>query len=411
MHAEPSSPIDADVVAVGGGLAGLAAAIACATAGVRVASIDRLPPATRADEPFDGRSFAIAHGSKRILDGIGVWPLVEAEAQPILEIRVADNHAPLFLHYDHREVGDDALGWIVESRHLRRALAQRLAALETLVALAPAEVASVERDRTGVQVVLQDGRRVRARLAIAADGKASALRREAGIRTVEHRYGQDAIALTVHHEKPHYGIAVEHFLPAGPFAILPMTGNRSSIVWTERRDLAPALMALDEARFLEELRQRFGSFLGEIGVAGPRWHYPLSVVHAARMTDRRLALVGDAAHSIHPIAGQGLNLGIRDVAVLAELVVDACRLGLDPGAPDVLERYEQRRRLDSLALTAVTDGLNRLFSNSIPPVKLVRDVGLALVGTKPLTPLRKTLMRHAMGILGPQPRLTRGERL
>jgi 2-octaprenyl-6-methoxyphenol hydroxylase len=243
----------------------------------------------------------------------------------------------------------------------------------------------------------------------AADGKDSPLRQAAGIRTVEWRYRQVGIVTTVAHERPHAGIAIEHFLPAGPFAILPMTGNRSSIVWTEDAALAPQLIALPDPDFAAELRARFGDFLGAIAPVGPRWSYPLSLMQAERYTARRLALVGEAAHVIHPIAGQGLNVGIRDIAALAEAIIDARRLGLDIGDDIVLERYQRWRRLDAVLLAGVTDGLNRLFSNAIAPVKLARDLGLAAVNRMP--PLKRLLMSHAMGTLGDRPRLARGERL
>lgn len=226
---------------------------------------------------------------------------------------------------------------------------------------------------------------------------------------MEWAYPQSGIVCTVRHEFPHRGVAVEHFLNSGPFAILPMTGNRSSIVWTERVETAKRMMALDEAGFTRELAGRFGDFLGGVELEGPRWSYPLALLHAERYSAPRLALLGDAAHAIHPIAGQGLNLGIRDVAALAELIVDDRRLGLDLGNPWLLDRYERRRRLDSVTLSAVTDGLNRLFSNSIEPLRTVRDLGLALVNRLP--PVKRTLMRHAMGVLGDQPRLVRGEPL
>ncbi len=226
---------------------------------------------------------------------------------------------------------------------------------------------------------------------------------------MEWSYPQTGIVCTVHHERPHLGIAVEHFLPAGPFAILPMTGDRSSIVWTERAALAPRMMALGEAEFLAELSHRFGDFLGKLTIVGPRWSYPLSLMHAQNYVGQRLALIGDAAHVIHPIAGQGLNLGLRDVAALAELIVDARRLGLDIGNPDTLARYERWRRFDNTTLAVVTDGLNRLFSNSLAPLAAVRDVGLAIVNRLP--PAKRFLMRHAMGMVGDLPRLVRGERL
>ena len=368
-----------DVAIIGGGTIGLTLGISLAQSGIQVAVVDRELPLQRADEPFDGRSFAIAYGSKGILDGIGVWPLVADDAQPILEIRVADNSAPSFLHYDHREVGSDPFGWIVESRTLRRALLNRAASLPNLRHVAPVAVEKTERTAERCSVLLADGRRILAPLIVGADGRSSHLRREAGIRTIDWRYGQDAITLTVAHERPHLGIAVEHFLPSGPFAILPMADDaegrhRSSIVWTERVAIAKQMMKLDEAQFSMQLTRRFGDFLGQVQPIGPRWCHALSVSYAHRITDRRLALIGDAAHSIHPIAGQGLNLGIRGTAVLTQLVIENCRLGLDPGAPDLLARYQQRRRFDTIALTTVTDCLNRLFSNDIGPLKRIRDV-------------------------------------
>jgi len=398
-----------ELIVVGGGLVGLTLAIACAEAGIEVAIIDREDPATMLAEPFDGRTSAIAHGSQQVLAGIGLWPLVAAEAEPILEIRVADGGSPLFLHYDHHAVGDHPLGYIVENRVLRRALMTRAAQLATLRHLAPLAVERVEREAAGATAYLADGSRLRGELVAACDGRGSPLRRAAGIKTLEWSYPQTSIVCTVRHEMPHRGVAVEHFLPAGPFAILPMTGNRSSIVWTERADLAPRLLALDAASFAAELGRRFGDFLGALEVVGPRFSYALSLLHAERYAAPRLALVGDAAHVIHPIAGQGLNLGIRDVAALAELVVDSRRLGLDIADATALARYERWRRFDNLMLAAVTDALNRLFSNSVPPVKLARDVGLAVVDRLP--PLKRFLMRHAMGVVGELPRLVRGERL
>ena len=401
--------IRVELIVVGGGLAGLTLAIACADAGIEVAVVDREDPRTMLAAPFDGRTTAIAHGSQQVLAGIGLWPLVAAEAEPILEIRVADSGSPLFLHYDHHEVGENPLGYIVENRVLRRALMARAAQLPTLRHLAPLAVDRVEREACGATACLADGRRLRGQLVAACDGRGSPLRRTAGIKTLEWTYPQTSIVCTVRHALPHRGVAIEHFLPAGPFAILPMTESRSSIVWTERADLAPGLLALNAATFVAELGRRFGDFLGALEVVGPRFSYALSLLHAERYAVPRLVLVGDAAHVIHPIAGQGLNLGIRDVAALAELVVDARRLGLDIADAGVLARYERWRRFDNLMLAAVTDGLNRLFSNSVPPVKLARDVGLAMVGRMP--PLKRFLMRHAMGVVGDLPRLVRGEPL
>ena len=401
---------DIELLVAGGGLNGLLLGIAVAEAGLKVAVVDRQEPAAMVAETFDGRASAIAYGSKLVLDGTGIWPEIAADAEPIREIRVADDDSPLFLHYDHRDLGSDTpLGYIVENRVLRRALIERTQTLPTLTLLAPQTVESVARDDAAAVATLGNGSRLSARLVAAADGKDSPLRKAAGIRAVAWCYKQVGIVTTVAHERPHAGIAVEHFLPAGPFAILPMTGNRSSIVWTENAAPAPHLIKLPDAEFAAELRARFGDFLGDIEPVGPRWAYPLSLMQAERYTARRLALIGEAAHVIHPIAGQGLNVGIRDVAALAEAVIDARRLGLDIGDDTVLERYQRWRRLDAVLLAAVTDGLNRLFSNTIPPVKLARDAGLAAVNRMP--PLKRLLMQHAMGTLGDRPRLARGERL
>lgn len=398
-----------ELVIVGGGLVGLTLGIAVAEAGLDVAVIDRDDPAATVAAAFDGRGSAIAYGSRQALAAIGLWGKLAEDASPILEIRVADDNAPLFLHYDHRDVGDQPLGWIVENRALRQALLARASELPRLRHLAPLTVADVERSSAGALVRLADERAISARLVAAADGKTSPLRQAAGIRTVTWSYPQTGIVVTVRHERPHGGVAVEHFLPAGPFAILPLTGNRSSIVWTERADLAPRILALPDAEFAAELGRRFGDFLGSLEIVGPRWSYPLSFLHAERYVAERLALVGDSAHVIHPIAGQGLNLGLRDVAALAEVLVDARRLGLDIGDAQVLARYERWRRLDNWMLSAATDSLNRLFSNAIPTVKLARDLGLATVNRLP--PLKRLFMRHAMGVMGELPRLVRGEAL
>jgi 2-octaprenyl-6-methoxyphenol hydroxylase len=403
-------PEDVELLIAGGGLTGLLLGIACGGAGLPVAIVDRQDPARLLGEEFDGRSSAIGYGSQQVLEAIGLWPPIAPDAEPIREIRVADDDSPLFLHYDHRELGASApLGYIVENRVLRRVLIDRIRSIPNVLFLAPLAVDSVSTSPLRATAELSDGRQLRTRLVTAADGQESPLRRAAGIRTVEWRYPQTGIVTTVRHQRPHNGIAVEHFLPAGPFAILPMTGNRSSIVWTERAELAPRLVDLSDAGFATELAARFGDFLGEVEPIGPRWTYPLKFLLAENYAATRLALVGEAAHTIHPIAGQGLNLGIRDVAALAELLIDTRRLGLDIGEDSVLLHYQRRRRFDALALAAVTDGLNRLFSNSLPPIQLARDVGLAIVNRLP--PLKRVLMRDAMGILGDLPRLVRGEPL
>ncbi|MBI1206659.1 MAG: 2-octaprenyl-6-methoxyphenyl hydroxylase [Azospirillum sp.] len=398
-----------EVVVVGGGLAGLSLTCALGSAGVPVICIDRDSPALQSGSDFDIRTTAIAYGSRQILAGAGVWPYLDAEAGPILEIRVADNHAPLFVHYDHRDLGDHPLGWIVDNRVIRAGVFRRMAELPSVTHLAPATVKRVDRSASGATVVLGDDRVIRARLVVGADGRGSLCRRSAGIGVISWAYRQTAIACTIQHEWPHRGVAIERFLPAGPFAVLPMTGNRASIVWSERAALAPMYLALPEAEFVEELRRRIGDHLGQIRVLGGRSAYPLSILFAERQTDTRLALVGESAHAIHPIAGQGLNMGLRDVAALSEVVVDQFRLGLDVGGPEVLERFQRWRRFDNMLLAAVCDSLVHLFSNDITPVRLARDFGLGVVNQLPV--LKKFFMRHAMGVVGDLPRLTRGERL
>ncbi len=427
---ETPEALETEVLISGGGMVGLTLGIALAGAGVATVVVDAADPAALQAAAYDGRSSAIARGTQQALAALGVWSGMVAQAEPILEIRVSDGKvgagaSPFFLHYDHHELGpgqDGPLGYIVENLAIRRALAACAARAAKLTLLAPARLASAERGPAAVAAVLDDGRRIRAQLIVGADGKASQLREAAGIRVTRWDYPQVGIVCTVAHEAPHQGVAHEHFLPSGPFALLPMTpgpesapegvpggGHRSSLVWTERRALAPAMMALSDADFAAELERRFGHGLGRLRQAGGRWSYPLGLMLAEACVAARLALVGDAAHVIHPIAGQGLNLGLRDVAALAETLVDARRLGLDLGAAEVLARYQGWRRLDGALLAVATDGLNRLFSNDLGPLRLVRDLGLAAVNRAP--PLKRFFMRHAMGLVGDLPRLVRGAAL
>jgi 2-octaprenyl-6-methoxyphenol hydroxylase len=399
-----------DVAIVGGGLVGGTLALALGGAGFRVALIDRAPDTILLSDQHDGRGSAIALGSKRVLAALGVWDRLAGEAGPILDIRVSDGPSRLFLHYDHREVNDEALGYIVENRHLRRALAASLADCPLVTRRAPVALTRLVRDPARARLGLSDGSALDAALAIGADGRESAVRAAAGIALTAWRYPQTAIVCTVRHERPHRGVAHERFLANGPFALLPLKDpHRASIVWTESNRDVGAMMALDDAAFSREMTRRFGDSLGALAVEGGRWTWPLGLHHAERYVDARLALVGDAAHGIHPIAGQGLNLGLRDVAALAEVLVDARRLGLDIGSETVLARYQGWRRTDNVALLVATDGLNRLFTTDLAPVRLARDLGLAVVNRLP--PLKQLFMRHAMGLLGDLPRLTRGERL
>lgn len=404
---------EADVLIVGAGLVGATAALALGRAGLTVSVVDPLAPPATFEPAFDGRVSSIAYASARMLEALDLWDAEALAAQPILDMIVSDGTvrggaASPFLHFDHNEIGLP-LGYLVENRHLRIALHRALAGLPNVCLLAPAAIAELRFLTHRVEARLADGRVVRAALCLAADGRDSPLRRQAGIKSIGWDYPQVGIVTSVAHERPHQGIAQQLFLPAGPFAILPMRGNRSSLVWTERADVAPGLLALDEAAFTAELRARFTDFLGAVQPVGPRWSYPLRLHLARRMVAPRLALIGDAAHAIHPIAGQGLNLGLRDVAALAEVLVEAVRLGLDPGAPDVLARYERWRRFDATAMAIGTDAINALFSNDLPPLRAARDAGLGLVDR--IGPLRRLFMGLAGGDVGETPRLLKGAAL
>ncbi len=414
-----------DVAIVGAGLNGSLLALAAGEAGLRTALIDRLPLGSMTEAGFDGRTTAIAHTSKRLFEALGIWADLAGQAEPILDIRISDaghdgKPSPFFLHFDHREAAEDdrpaqPMGWIVENRFLRAAILRRLATSSSVELIAPEEVTETSRDAHRAELGLKSGRRLVARLVASAEGRHGTTREDAGIGTsAAWPYDQIAIVLVARHERPHRGVAQEKFLPSGPFAILPMTDgpageHRSSIVWTERTDIARRLLELDALRFQAEFARRFGNYLGHVEPIGPRWWFPLQLVHAERYVEQRLVLVGDAAHGIHPIAGQGYNLGVRDIAALVEVLVDARRLGLDIGAADVLERYARWRRTDNFSMVASTDLLVRLFSNDAAPVRLMRDLGLAAVNRVP--PLRRFFVRHAMGMVGDLPKLIRGERL
>jgi 2-octaprenyl-6-methoxyphenol hydroxylase len=396
-----------DVLVIGGGLTGLALACAVAGEGLRVLLVERASLAATIAPPFDGRVTAVAPGSRRLLEAIGVWQALAADAQPILDIEVGERDSPLRVHYDHRQVGDEPLGHIVENRLIRLALLARAEALTgaSLVLAAPDRVARLDRRGAAVAVRLESGQVAQAALCAVAEGRQSQTRAAAGIGITRWDYDQTGMVATVGHALPHHGLAIERLFASGPFAILPMTGDRSSIVWAADNRLARDLIGLGDAPFMDELAERIGDQLGALELVGPRWHYPLSMVQAERYTAGRLALVGDSARAIHPIAGQGWNLALRDVAALAELAIDAKRLGLDLGAGQVLARYERWRRFDSLALIAITDGLNRLFANDLLPLRLARELGLGMV--ERIAPLKGFFMRHAMGLLGDLPRAMR----
>jgi 2-octaprenyl-6-methoxyphenol hydroxylase len=401
-----------DVAIVGGGIAGTTMAAILGGAGLKTALIERQPPATFGSIAYDGRTTAISFGSRCVLEAAGLWAALAPYACPIDDIRVADGHSPLFLHFDSREVGDEPLGLIVENRLIRQSLYDRVNAIADVTQIAPATVAALDATGSLARLTLADGDEITADLIIGADGRDSFIRAASGIETIGWAYKQQAIVTILEHELPHGNIAVENFLPPGPFAILPMTdgpdgAHRSSIVWTDHSDTVPLYLKLDSVRFNAELQRRTGDWLGKVREIGPRFTYPLQLRHAKRYIGPRVALIADAAHVIHPIAGQGLNLGMRDIALLAELIVDQRRAGLDLGDPLLLKRYETARRGDNVAFSAATDILDRLFSNDIPPITLARQVGLGAVNRVP--PLRRFFMRRAMGAAGAISRLGRGE--
>ncbi|KAA5604112.1 UbiH/UbiF/VisC/COQ6 family ubiquinone biosynthesis hydroxylase [Roseospira marina] len=404
--------LTADVLVIGGGLVGGTLACGLAQHGMTVLVAEREDPAGWMSNAYDGRASAIALGCQKVLETLGIWRHMGESCQSIDDIRIADSNAPLFMHYHRHEAGDEPMGYMAENLVTRRAIQARLAELEHATLLAPVSVTGLTRDAHGVEATLDDGRRLRARLAVAADGRRSPTREAAGITTRGWRYDQDAIVVTVEHDTPHHGTAIEHFLPAGPFATLPLTGNRASIVWCERPARAREIVALPDDRFKAEFMTRFGDHFGDARFVGPRFSYPLSLQVAERYTDQRLVLVGDAAHGMHPVAGQGMNYGLRDVALLIEDLVGAHRLGLDPGTPDVLRRYARLRPLDNAVMLGATDGIVRLFSNDWGALRLARTAGLATVNR--LGPLKRLFMRHAMGttgIIGGVPRLMRGQTL
>ncbi|MFL5045986.1 MAG: ubiquinone biosynthesis hydroxylase [Xanthobacteraceae bacterium] len=400
-----------DVVIGGAGFVGLSLAIALRQAlgpKFSVVVADPTLDALTADE----RASAIAAAARRLFETIGVWDEVAGKAQPILDMVITDSRLgdavrPVFLTFEGEIRPGEPFAHMVENRDLTAALLAKARAEG--VDLRATAVAGCDVGRDHVEARLADGARFDARLIVAADGARSSLRERAGISMVGWSYGQTAIVTTVAHERDHHGRADEHFLPAGPFAILPLKGNRSSIVWTEDSAEAERIMALSDDLFHAELERRFGLRLGDIRVAGPRRAYPLGLSVARAFVAPRLALVGDAAHVIHPIAGQGLNMGLRDVAALAEVIVDAARLGLDPGASDVLDRYQRWRRFDTMAMGLATDGLNRLFSNRSDVLRLMRDIGLGLVDRLPA--LKDVFIREAAGLTGDVPKLLRGEAL
>ena len=400
--------MNSDLIIVGGGLNGLALALAAASAGFSVTIIDALPRAVRSLREFDGRSYALALTSKRLLQGIGVWGAVADHAQPMLEIKVTDGRAgegaaPWMIHFDHAEIEEGPMGFLVEDRHLRAAFLTAMDGSNLITQIDSARVVAQEIMPDGVTVTLDSGDIVSGRLLIGSDGRGSGTAKRAGISRIGWGYDQTAVVCAVAHDKPHGGIAHQFFMPNGPLAILPLTGNRSSIVWSETTDRAAQLMTLDDDQFLDALRPAFGSFLGQISLEGARFSYPLGLTLAQSFIADRVALIGDAAHGVHPIAGQGLNAGLRDVAALTQVLSEAHARGEDIGAAQPLARYQTWRRFDTTTLALATDTFNRLFSNDNPLLRAARDIGMAAINATPT--LRRGFIREAAGLTGDLPKL------
>ena len=398
----------ADVIIFGGGLVGLALASALNSSGLSAIVVDPADPAPRNTAAFDGRTSAVSSSSMRMLETIGVAGHLAEPGCPIWRIAVADGLKPGGLHFDPDD--DEPLGFMNENRYLRAALQARAEAGKNIWLMWRSRVASVDRGDHSVVVSLEDGRKLSAPLLVAADGRNSTTREAAGINVARWKYDHQAIVSVLRHELPHEHVAYEIFYPTGPFALLPMNdddaGHRSAIVWSVPQEDAPGWLSLNDADFAAEAQAAMGGFLGKIEMLAPRSTFPLGFHHAAQITEKRLALIGDAAHAIHPIAGQGLNLGFRDVAALAEVLVEGARLGLDLGDRQLLDRYQRWRSLDALSVSFATDSLTRIYGVPGKTASAIRRLGMGVVGR--ISPLRNKLMSEARGTSGELPLLLRG---
>ena len=410
----PSETPRFDVVISGASFGGLALACGLSRAlgpDFKIALIDRVAQSAAAPKA-DSRASALSAASKRMLEVLDIWPLVAGVAQPVTGIEITDSTLetgvrPVLLTYDNVTADGEPATYIVPNSALQAALRRGVENSSSLELITPAEAIDFASNESGIEVTLADGGAIAASLLVAAEGRRSRLREAAGIKVVGWSYPQIGIVVTVHHDRPHGGRAVQHFLPSGPFAILPLTGNRSCITWTEDAVEAKRILALDDADFLAEVDKRFGGKLGALSLDGPRQSWPLEMHLARRYVGPRFALIGDAAHGVHPIAGQGLNLAFRDVAALVEVLSDAIRLGFDAGDAQALARYERWRRFDSTISAATFDGLNRLFSNDRALIRSGRDFGLGLVDRMPM--LKRFFVGEAAGLTGELPRLLKGE--
>ena len=401
---------DCDIAIVGGGFNGPALALAAAQVGLRVIVLDATSHKPRKNAKFDGRAYALALASKRLMAAVGVWENVAQDAEPMLNIRVSDGHAgvgasPFFMDFDHAELEEGPMGYMVEDRHLRYALQ---AAMQTSPLIEYRLATRVTRQSTGpegVTLSLANNQKITTRLLVGADGRQSGTAARAGITYTGWQYGQTALVCAVEHDRPHGGVAHQFFMPAGPMAVLPLSARRSTVVWSEKTDSATVIKTLDDAAFLDVLRPRFGDFLGDIALTGGRFSYPLGMMIAKSYIAPNVALIGDAAHGVHPIAGQGLNAGLRDVAALIQVLSEAKQRGEDFASQPVLARYQLWRRFDATALAVATDGFNRLFSNDNPILRLGRDLGMGMLNAMPK--VRRGILREAAGLTGDLPDLMR----
>ena len=401
---------DCDIAIVGGGFNGPALALAAAQVGLRVIVLDATSHKPRKNAKFDGRAYALALASKRLLAAVGVWENVAQDAEPMLNIRVSDGHAgvgasPFFMDFDHAELEEGPMGYMVEDRHLRYALQAAMQTSPLIEYRLATRVTGQSTGPEGVTLSLANNQKITTRLLVGADGRQSGTAARAGITYTGWQYGQTALVCAVEHDRPHGGVAHQFFMPAGPMAVLPLSARRSTVVWSEKTDNAAVIKTLDDAAFLDVLRPRFGDFLGDIALTGGRFSYPLGMMIAKSYIAPNVALIGDAAHGVHPIAGQGLNAGLRDVAALIQVLSEAKQRGEDFASQPVLARYQLWRRFDATALAVATDGFNRLFSNDNPILRLGRDLGMGMLNAMPK--VRRGILREAAGLTGDLPDLMR----
>ena len=401
---------DCDIAIVGGGFNGPALALAAAQVGLRVIVLDATSHKPRKNAKFDGRAYALALASKRLMAAVGVWENVAQDAEPMLNIRVSDGRAsvgasPFFMDFDHAELEEGPMGYMVEDRHLRYALQAAMQTSPLIEYRLATRVTGQSTGPEGVTLSLANNQKITTRLLVGADGRQSGTAARAGITYTGWQYGQTALVCAVEHDRPHGGVAHQFFMPAGPMAVLPLSARRSTVVWSEKTDSAAVIKTLDDAAFLDVLRPRFGDFLGDIALTGGRFSYPLGMMIAKSYIAPNVALIGDAAHGVHPIAGQGLNAGLRDVAALIQVLSEAKQRGEDFASQPVLARYQLWRRFDATALAVTTDGFNRLFSNDNPILRLGRDLGMGMINAMPK--VRRGILREAAGLTGDLPDLMR----